>query len=271
LAGCAFAAQPAKFVEVVMNEVERYRTAWDQYWAETMQISQTSPDQARSIWENDWSYAAEQDLKRFGEWIRPEMPLIDFGCGNGRQTQFLAKHFKRVIGTDVSESAIALAKKNYAAPGVDYRVLDGFDLEAVGRLHAELGDVNVYMRTVLHQIAPEDRARFVPSVKTLLGKSGTLYLYELSRAADEYIGSFIQQYGVPDKLQRILEKGMSPGPVGRSDVMELFTPDFEILMDGDEHTFGGFRFPLGPNGALVDFAPPTYFAVVRGSENKIRN
>lgn len=245
-----------------MTNVERYQVSWDRYWHETMELADM-PEQARSIWENDWRYAAEKDLPRLKEWMTTDVPLIDFGCGNGRQTQYFAPHFTRIIGTDVSASAIALANRQYAAPNIQYRVLDAFDTQGISRLHAELGDVNIYMRTVLHQIARDDRPRFVEGVKGLLGKTGTLYLYELGAAAEQYIGSFIQRHGVPDKLQRILNKGMSPGPVGRADVDALFAPEFEVVTDGNDSSFGGFRFPLGPNGEDVDFSPPTYYAIVR--------
>lgn len=36
---------------------------------------------------------------------------MDIGCSNGRQTRFFAQHFSKVIGVDVSEAAIALARK----------------------------------------------------------------------------------------------------------------------------------------------------------------
>lgn len=245
-----------------MTDIARYQVGWERYWHETLQLSAASPEEARSIWEADWSDAAKADLPRLKEWLTPRLPLIDFGCGNGRQTAYFAEHFPRIIGTDVSASAIAMAQRKYAAPNIDYRVLDAFDVSAVNRLHAELGDANIYMRTVLHQIAMDERPRFVDSVKRLLGKTGTLYLYELSSASDTYIHEFIAKYGVPDKLQRILCTGMSPGPVGRADVNALFEPEFSIVSDGS-HVAGAFKFPLGTHGELIEFAPPTYFAVVR--------
>ena len=36
---------------------------------------------------------------------------LDFGCGVGRITQALAKHFERIVGVDISETMIAQARK----------------------------------------------------------------------------------------------------------------------------------------------------------------
>src|SRR5688572_30905432 len=39
------------------------------------------------------------------------VPIVDLGCGNGRQSRYLARYFDQVIGADVSPSAIELARQ----------------------------------------------------------------------------------------------------------------------------------------------------------------
>lgn len=53
---------------------------------------------------------------------RPGRPLhlaVDVGCGSGQATQRLARHFARVVATDVSQSQIDAAPE---IPGVEWRV-----------------------------------------------------------------------------------------------------------------------------------------------------
>ncbi|XP_069839295.1 putative methyltransferase DDB_G0268948 [Dendropsophus ebraccatus] len=47
---------------------------------------------------------------------------VDVGCGNGRYTLPLAPHFKKVLGVDISESQINLAKQHTIANNVSYMV-----------------------------------------------------------------------------------------------------------------------------------------------------
>lgn len=51
---------------------------------------------------------------------RPLEMAVDVGCGTGRCTLPLAPHFKKVLGIDISESQINLAKKNTTADNVSY-------------------------------------------------------------------------------------------------------------------------------------------------------
>jgi SAM-dependent methyltransferase len=110
----------------------------------------------------------------------PDLPLLDLGCGNGRQSRFLARHFPLVIGADISASAIRLARTETPEnANVVYRVFDALDTDAVEMLHAEYGDLNVYMRGVLHMIRWHERHRFIENIGCLLGLQGTLYQIEL--------------------------------------------------------------------------------------------
>ncbi|XP_075687304.1 uncharacterized protein LOC142656293 [Rhinoderma darwinii] len=47
---------------------------------------------------------------------------VDVGCGTGRYTLPLAPHFKKVLGTDISDSQINVAKQYNSAPNVSYMV-----------------------------------------------------------------------------------------------------------------------------------------------------
>ncbi|NXO05099.1 TMT1 methyltransferase, partial [Rhinopomastus cyanomelas] len=48
--------------------------------------------------------------------------VVDVGCGSGQGTRFLAEHFKKVVGTDISEAQIQEAKDAPSLPNVSYLV-----------------------------------------------------------------------------------------------------------------------------------------------------
>ena len=108
------------------GEVDRH---WENYWRS---IGKTGRG-GQVLWDNEPERASVEDLKRFKPLILdPSLPLLDFGCGNGRQTRYLATQFDRVIATDVSPSAIAKARAGDAR-GAEDRVPGGRRPQARGR------------------------------------------------------------------------------------------------------------------------------------------
>ena len=59
--------------------------------------------------------------------LRPDLTLLDVGCGPGSITADLAGRVARVVGLDSSPEAIAAARADH--PGVDFRVGDLFDVD----------------------------------------------------------------------------------------------------------------------------------------------
>src|SRR5262245_14034131 len=159
------------------GEVDRH---WENYWRSIEKTGQGG----QVLWDSEPERASADDLKRFQGYMDPSLPLLDFGCGNGRQTRYLARHFRRVIGTDVSPSALDKARRETPPElNIEFRPLDALKPGEAQAFHDEIGDVNIYMRTVLHVIARKDRQTFAESLAILLGERGTLYQIELSLCA----------------------------------------------------------------------------------------
>lgn len=53
---------------------------------------------------------------------------IDIGCGAGRLTKPMALDFSEVIGVDVSDGMLDVARANVAAPNLEFRLGDGITL-----------------------------------------------------------------------------------------------------------------------------------------------
>ena len=236
------------------NAEERYRTAWDSYW------SSLSGAPREVFWDSDPEHGAGRDLRHWEAIADPALPLLDVGCGNGTQTRFLADRFSRVLGLDVSGEAVELARRTHRAPGLEFRTLDVIRAEEAAALHAEIGDANVYVRAVLHQLSPEHRPAAVRSLRTLLGARGTLFLVELAPTVGAYFASLADPHGAPPPgLARVKQHGITPGGIGDDDRVALFPADrFERLAEGDGTIV---TTHLLPEGGVAE--APMHFVVLR--------
>jgi SAM-dependent methyltransferase len=234
-----------------MTSASRYLTSWENFW----RTSTGAPGEI--FWDADPAHAAQQDLALFQVYADSQLPLIDLGCGNGTQTGFLANHFARVIGTEISPAAVRIAQTKHAAPNASYRVLDVLCPDDAQALHNEIGDANVYMRAVLHQLSLADHATAIQSIGRLLGTKGTLYLIELSSAAEPFFAQLIQQYGPPPGLARVFQHQITPGMLHENNLEFLFPSDrFTLLETGQSHIRTVHTLPTGEAVRV-----PAFFAI----------
>jgi SAM-dependent methyltransferase len=241
-----------------MTSANRYAASWERYW------STLSGAPGEIFWDADPAHAAQQDVALFHGYVDPRLPLIDVGCGHGTQTRFLAGHFSRVIGTEISPAAVDLARTKHAAPNIAYRILDVLRPDDARILHEEVGDANLYMRTVLHQLSPADHATAILSLEQLLGTMGTLYMIELSSAAEPYLAQLIQQYGPPPGLARVLQHEITPGMLSEKDLDVLFPSDrFTLLQTGQCHIQTVHTLPTGEVVKV-----PAFYAILRPKPNR---
>jgi cyclopropane fatty-acyl-phospholipid synthase-like methyltransferase len=240
-----------------MISANRYSTSWENFWS----TSTGAPGEI--FWDADPAHAAQQDLALFQSHMDPQLTLIDLGCGNGTQTRFLADHYARVIGTEISPAAVELARTKHAAPNVSYRVLDVLSPDAAQVLHEEIGDANLYMRAVLHQLSPADHATAIQSIEWLLGRKGVLYLVELSSAAEPFFAQLIKQHGPPLGLARVFQHQITPGMVNENDLDVLFPADrFTLLRTGPSHIHTVHTLPTGEVVKV-----PAFYAILRRLQN----
>jgi SAM-dependent methyltransferase len=236
-----------------MISANRYLKSWEGFW------STLSGTPGEIFWDADPAHAAQQDLALFQGSIDPQFPLIDLGCGNGTQTRFLADHFAKVIGTEIAPAAVEIARTKNAAHNISYRVLDVLRPDAAQALHEEIGDANVYMRAVLHQLSPVDHTTAIQSIERLLGRKGVLFLVELSSAAEPYFAQLIKQYGPPPGLARVFQHQITPGMVNENDLEVLFPPDrFTLLRTGPSHIHTVHTLPTGEVVKV-----PAFYAILR--------
>lgn len=211
------------------NAIQKSRLAvWERWW------SSVDGKPGAVVWD-----AAESDLvadlEVFADAFTPDLPVVDLGCGDGRQTRFLARHFQTVIGVDISPAAIEHARAADDLENVSYRVLDARSSAEAERLHDELGDANVYIRGVLQALPAADRPDAVRSVAALLGETGTLFAKELPPEADAYFAEQVQRHGIWPELERVMRL-VPPGEITGPELVALFTADhFGVIGTGASH------------------------------------
>jgi 2-polyprenyl-3-methyl-5-hydroxy-6-metoxy-1,4-benzoquinol methylase len=240
-----------------MSVSQQYRDAWEGYWKDTSSAS------GEAIWDSDPSLTAIPHMELFAPHAVASLPVVDLGCGNGTQTRYLATRFPRAIGVDLSHTAIEHALSADTEGVAEFRQLSLTDADGVRELHERLGDVNVYMRAVIHQSEPQDRARVAAAVAALVGSAGRAFVAELTSGSRAVLQKAMQSPGgQPPKLGKVFTHGLKPADADDSEVERLLReagltvlaqgatvlPQTEYLADGTRIDLPAQWLVLGPAG-----------------------
>ncbi len=85
--------------------------------------------------------------------LRPGASIIDLGCGNGALAGRLAERGFRVVGLDLSESGIAIARE--ACPHARFEVLSA-EQDVLQRLACDPFDMAISTEVIEHLYAPRN-------------------------------------------------------------------------------------------------------------------
>jgi SAM-dependent methyltransferase len=231
------------------------RGQWESFW-------QGLRD-GTALWDADPALVAAAHLPLFRPYFDPDLPVVDLGCGNGTQTRFLATRFERVLGVDIAESAITLAREANPAPNVAYQVLDLLDPESVTAFRARVGDANVYLRADLHQLPWTRRWQAARSLAQLTGTRGHVFIHELTARSIDAVAEVLTQSGpMPPEVDRLVrhfrfgERGGVPNDAELEDLVR--GAGFDVLVADD------VALPTVatlPDGTRLDL--PTRYIVAR--------
>ncbi|MEU2597608.1 class I SAM-dependent methyltransferase [Streptomyces hirsutus] len=236
-----------------MSVTSRYREAWEGFWREA------PGGQGGVFWDAEPALTAARHLALFEPHLSdPGLPMVDLGCGNGTQTRFLADRFPHVVGADLSAAALDHARRADPAGRASYRQLDAAEKGEAQDLHAELGDVNVYVRGVLHQCEAGERQPLADGIATLVGDRGRAFLVEPAEAAGALLQSLTASpAGPPPKVAAVFRHGIAPGRMADDEVPEfLAAAGLTLLASGTapltttEYAPDGSRIEL-PSGWYV--------------------
>jgi cyclopropane fatty-acyl-phospholipid synthase-like methyltransferase len=134
--------------------VEARGAYWDQYYSNLTDVTRLLPSQFA--------------IFVAGELQSPHR-IIEFGCGNGRDSLLFSSHGHRVIGVDASDPAIKhcerLAETLEETADFLTSAIDEPDL--VGRISTSEGPTLIYARFFLHAITESEEQSFFQCANTL--------------------------------------------------------------------------------------------------------
>eukprot|EP00529_Nitzschia_sp_RCC80_P032708 CAMPEP_0113471824 /NCGR_PEP_ID=MMETSP0014_2-20120614/17182_1 /TAXON_ID=2857 /ORGANISM="Nitzschia sp." /LENGTH=236 /DNA_ID=CAMNT_0000364481 /DNA_START=185 /DNA_END=895 /DNA_ORIENTATION=- /assembly_acc=CAM_ASM_000159 len=144
-------------------------------------------------------------------------PIVEFGCGNGRDSEYFSSRGMQVFGSDLCKDAIAKNNEEKSTHGAQFFVCDCTDKDDVGvlidkaRSTAGTGttsNVVVYNRFFLHSIDAVQEEKFLRALGENMVEGDKLYMEfrcELDEALPKVYGkSHYRRYVVTSKLVGLL-------------------------------------------------------------------
>jgi 2-polyprenyl-3-methyl-5-hydroxy-6-metoxy-1,4-benzoquinol methylase len=122
----------------------------------------------------------------FSQWLASQLPArpghgdraLDLGCGAGRQTIQLADHYARVLGVDIADGMLAIARTARPRPNITYQHAD---VLTVTPQRYGTYDAVVSVHT-LHHVGPPDLV--LPHVRSLVAAGGIAVIADMIDPGD---------------------------------------------------------------------------------------
>lgn len=99
--------------------------------------------------------------------------VLDAGCGTGENALHIASLGRPVLGVDVAETALAMARAKAGERGIEaeFAAADALHLERLGRRFATVLDCGLF-----HSFDGDERPGYVASLASVTEPAGTLYV-----------------------------------------------------------------------------------------------
>jgi len=99
--------------------------------------------------------------------------VLDAGCGTGENALHVASRGLSVLGFDVAETALAIARAKADDRGIEaeFVTADAFQLERLGRRFETVLDCGLF-----HTFDADERPRYAASLASVTERDGTLYV-----------------------------------------------------------------------------------------------
>jgi SAM-dependent methyltransferase len=99
--------------------------------------------------------------------------VLDAGCGTGENALYVASLGLQVLGVDVAETAVSIARAKAADRGIDadFVVADALHLDRLGRVFETVLDCGLF-----HTFDGDERRGYVASLASVTSRGGELYV-----------------------------------------------------------------------------------------------
>jgi ubiquinone/menaquinone biosynthesis C-methylase UbiE len=140
-------------------------------------------------------------------------PVLDAGCGTGENALHVASVGLQVLGIDVAEAAVSIAREKAEGRGIDadFVVADALQLDRLGRVFETVLDCGLF-----HTFDSDERRDYVAGLASVTSRGGNLYVLCFSdaeaagphpvseqelRAAFKRSGGWSVAFVSPDRIQ----------------------------------------------------------------------
>ena len=108
--------------------------------------------------------------------------VLDAGCGTGENALHVASLGLQVLGVDVAETALAIAREKAATRGIDaeFVVADAFQLGRLGRMFETVLDCGLF-----HTLDGDERRGYVASLASVTEPGAALHVLCFSDAGPD--------------------------------------------------------------------------------------
>ena len=149
--------------------------------------------------------------------------VLDAGCGTGENALHLASLGLHVLGVDVAETALSIAREKAAERGIDadFVVADAFHLDRLGRVFETVLDCGLF-----HTFDGDERRAYVASLASVTGRGGNLYVLCFSDDGPDTGPASRQPGGVEGSVhsERRLERRLHSSGSDRDEVQRAGAP-----------------------------------------------
>lgn len=209
-----------------------YAKNWDAYYRRTYQLMKS-----KSLWEVAPEEGVGPHLDLLKKECAPTLPFFDVGCGTGEQAHYLRDFFPNVVGLDVAETALRIARERYSDTDLRFLQFDIANTAQAAELQREYERVNMFIRGVLHQTLPADRANIQDNLAMLLGKQGKLLLVEVADDIRAHLQSRVPSFNdLPTRMRQALMSNLPPVGLSEQTLHQWF-PSSTFKLDHIEKTF----------------------------------
>jgi len=196
-----------------------------------------------NIWEKEYrnpllvtkNEGPQADTLRFLKFLKKEQKykvedkvVLDLGCGTGRNANYLAERDNKVIGIEISKTALNLAISRAKDTGiqVDYRMGD------IGeKYEIEDNSVDVVLDvTSSNSLNEKGREIYLEEVNRVLKNGGYFFVRALAKDGNKNVKNLLKQSpGQEYDTYVIKEIGLTERVFSRDDFVKMYSKYFKIL------------------------------------------
>jgi len=180
----------------------------------------------------------QSDTLEFLRFLRREqkvdidgLTVLDLGCGTGRNSNHCASEGAKVIGYEISGTALDLAKKRAGEMGVSASV--AYEKRSMGEAFPLANaSVDIILDvTSSNSLSEAERAIYLSESARVLKQAGWMYVKALCKDGDSNAKNLIKLSPGPEKDTYVMpDLGITERVWTKEDFEAAYSPSFEIVL-----------------------------------------